>query len=1231
MKHTARRRRLALLAGILGLPAWVSAASEEEGEGRLLPGKPIEGVLSAGDPLFPFRGRYQPFLYTAAEDRRVVVQLGSRFFDAHLVVQDEDGANLVEDADSGPGDGARLLLDATAGTTYRILALSAKRDGAGPFRLTASFEEPEGLSGEEELEADRKWFREALEAELTLDRQLEISCALGIRLRRLNRDDEAEAIFAEGSQMAASQGRVAQRAAFLRELGSSSEKREDLEAAARHYDGARDGYGAIGERGAEASALLDLARVRSKQKEREQAVALCAEASRLAAEVEDPQSKAELLLRVGDAYRALRDPKRAIESYEASLGGHRTIDVPASRARVLLALAGSVAYSKPAQACGLLEEALEIYRTRGDRSREAEVLSRLGTVYRDLGKWDQAVASLREAIAIYREEGDRYRRQEGNATSSLASVYQLQGRTQAAFELLQQALEIHTEVQNFGSQAITLNNLGALYNRCGQWDKAVSCWERCLALSRQQGFRYSEGLCLGNLAHLYLELGRSRRGKDYYRAAIPIYREHNDLKQIATAFVNLGDHQAALDLYEELGIPHGVAGSLLNLGLGLSRKGDHRGAIRHLDRALEMFRSLQSDHGVGKCLGNLGKQHALLGEFKRARDLCEEALAIHRETRNRRSELLVVQYLAAIHLEQGELDLALEKYRTAHGLTKQFLSSVERAFGEASIQSYVEKDAWDAVRGYFEVLEELHRQSTSEEERQAYLKEALDLLESLRSRVLATAVRSTNIREILSPEGKKHLKSLRGMRRKIAALATAGRKNLPQEPKERQSRLERLAEELEPLEEEIEGLERLLKKTEPRLAAILAGRGDVDMAAFSNLVDNELLLYYTVVVNRLTVFVWEEGRDLQLHVLKTSAADIAEQVRKVLGQLCLADSPAAPTTTEETKRELQRLRRQLFGPFEDRIGSGRNVLIVPDDICHLFPFETLVSADGRYLVEDCTVRYAPSLGVLAQIRRPRARSASCQIVAYGDPDFGESPAAGETLAAVVSIRGGETFAPLRHAGVELEKVAGLFENALLRRKGEATEARFKSESGRGTVLHVATHGRFARGDGQHGNPLFHSGLAFSGYNHGGGPEEDGFLTAGEVLNLDLNAVDLAVLSACETGTGEIRVHEGKFGLERAFFASGVRSVLGSLWKVDDAATSRFMEVFYRRLRAGETKAAALREAKLSFIRSAEREDKDDHPGGRHVGKLIRRKAAPSHPFYWAPFVLSGDGRRLRVP
>jgi CHAT domain-containing protein len=235
-----------------------------------------------------------------------------------------------------------------------------------------------------------------------------------------------------------------------------------------------------------------------------------------------------------------------------------------------------------------------------------------------------------------------------------------------------------------------------------------------------------------------------------------------------------------------------------------------------------------------------------------------------------------------------------------------------------------------------------------------------------------------------------------------------------------------------------------------------------------------------------------------------------------------------------------------------------------------------------------------------------------------------------------------SFEPLAAAGRETEEIATLWNaaegpgsaaannTARVLTGAAASEAAVKEQAGGRQVLHLATHGFFLGGRcasalndsgrkpqaptaavaGE--NPLLLAGLALAGANHrasAAADEEDGILTAEEIAALDLDGVDWAVLSACDTGIGEVQASEGVFGLRRAFQVAGARTVLMSLWAVEDAATRAWMTILYRNRLTGKLSTAeAVHEASLEILRRR------------------RSRRQSSHPFYWAGFVAVGDWR-----
>jgi CHAT domain-containing protein len=290
----------------------------------------------------------------------------------------------------------------------------------------------------------------------------------------------------------------------------------------------------------------------------------------------------------------------------------------------------------------------------------------------------------------------------------------------------------------------------------------------------------------------------------------------------------------------------------------------------------------------------------------------------------------------------------------------------------------------------------------------------------------------------------------------------------------------------------------------------------------------------------------------------------------------------------------------LVAPADSLLAGVDRLIVVPDGPLALVPFEALLARDadaagrvppGAWLVERCAVSYTPSASVLAT---RRAGGGDSLVMAVGDPAFG--PIA-------VRVPGGMTAAPLPPLPSTADEVTALRQLAGARRVVALVGAAAsrggvlsRPELERASVVHIATHG-----DVDEAEPA-HSGLWLAPDSTGGAP---GRLEVGDIASLKL-AAGLVTLSACETGLGRLENGEGVVGLARAFMLAGAQSVLVSLWPVNDRSTAALMRAFYARaLAPGGTRAAALAAAKRELLRSP----------------------ATRSPFYWAPFVLSGQADR----
>ncbi|GJM45499.1 MAG: hypothetical protein DHS20C21_23410 [Gemmatimonadota bacterium] len=296
-------------------------------------------------------------------------------------------------------------------------------------------------------------------------------------------------------------------------------------------------------------------------------------------------------------------------------------------------------------------------------------------------------------------------------------------------------------------------------------------------------------------------------------------------------------------------------------------------------------------------------------------------------------------------------------------------------------------------------------------------------------------------------------------------------------------------------------------------------------------------------------------------------------------------------------------------------GATKAVFVLADGPLHRLPFEVLPigGKGGPLLIQAADVAYESSATLLAErlaamvADRSASRPSACRLLAFGDPATAGSAASVES-----GTRGGlPTLRALPHAREEVAHLSRLIEGTCVRVGEQATEAEFFRESPSASVIHLAAH---AYVDDRHPG---YSGIVLASEG-----AEDGIVQGFEVLRSDLRA-DLVTLSACDTGRGRWSRGEGLIGLSRAFRIAGARSLVVSLWQVNDEATSEFMGRFYERLLEGQSLAAALRATKQSFREEAW-EGGSDGDVTRGLGRRTRDSTART-PGWWSAFVLLGPG------
>ncbi|MBO0719360.1 MAG: tetratricopeptide repeat protein [Blastocatellia bacterium] len=912
--------------------------------------------------------------------------------------------------------------------------------------------------------------------------------------------------------------------------------------------------------------------------------------------------------------------KRALEIYEKALGK----DHP-DTAECLNDLALNYEkQGKYAEAEPLFKRALEIIeKARGeDHPSTVDTLNNLAGLYYYLGKYAEAEPLYKRALAICEKSLGKDHPLTATSLNNLAFFYKDQWKYVEAEPLFKRALDIFEKTlgKDHPDTAASLDNLAMVYYKQGKYAEAEPLFKRDLDISEKAlGKDHPDtAICLNNMAGLYERQGKYEEAERFYRRALDI-----DEKALGK------DHPE-------------TATGLDNLALNYEKQGKYAEAESLFKRALDIDENaLGKDHlFTATSLNNLAGFYENQGKYAEAEPLSQRALAIWEKKLGKDHPLtaLSLNNLATLYTAKGDLGQAVKFQARAVAASELNLAR------NLVIGSEREKLA------YLAALPELTDQTISLHLRSAPADPvarnlAATMILQRKGRVLdATSQNLNALRSRFNAEDQALLDRLIETRSQIARLVLRGQQQMTVE--RYRSRIKELEDQAEKDETEISQ-----RSSEFRVQYLPVTLEDVRAAIPPP--DSALIEFaaYRPFNARATKGEKAYGPPRYVAYILRRVGEIEW---KELGDAKRIDQEIAvlrKALRDPARLDFKRLARgvdaQVFRPLRPLLGGVRRLLISPDGALNLIPFEALVDEQGRYAVERYSISYLTSGRDLLRMQVARESKDGPLLVAA--PDFGRR-------SQVVALRSGKQekdaeelevkeeatrsalediyFKPLPGAAAEGEALRALLPNATLLTRRHATKAALNQVRGP-RLLHIATHGFFLEDQQLNAtdrrgyqllrdsparfldqveereerieNPLLRSGLVLAGANEHR-EEDNGILTALEVTGLNLWGTKLVVLSACDTGVGEVKNGDGVYGLRRALVLAGAETQLMSLWAVSDKATRELMVSYYRRLLKGEGRGEALRQVKLEMLKRADRR----------------------HPFYWASFIQSGEWTSLVV-
>ena len=807
-------------------------------------------------------------------------------------------------------------------------------------------------------------------------------------------------------------------------------------------------------------------------------------------------------------------------------------------------------------------QSLEITREIKDRQGESIVLVDLGIAYYFLGKYDKAIDYQLYNLAIMREVKDRQR--EGLVLSHLGLSYDSLYKYDKAIEYQLQSLKIAIEIKNRSGEEYALGNLGNIYLKLANYGKAIEYFQQVLAISRQTKDRHSESRALDNLGLTYRHLGKYDKAIDYHQQSLKIAQETKNRTAENKAIGSLGVSYALLEKYDK--------------------------AIEYQLQHLALAREINDTRGQGYALGGLGTIYQELGNYEKAIEYFQQVLVISQQIKDRWSEFISLSRIGKTLSLQNKTELAILFYKQSVNVSE-------------SIRQDLRTLKLDEQQSYLFTVEDTYRSLADLLLKQDRILEAQQVLDLLKVEELSEYFRNVRVNsetakgtDLQKPE--QNIIALSNELAELQKLALAGKLDQQQQPRlafltnneiEQNKQFNAFLQSSD-VQKQIQELRRI------------ESQKNVDIEIYKRLekqiknLQNTALFYPLILDDRLELILIIANAPPIRKTVNLKRTELNQDIESFLRNLRNSNS--------EVKTDAQKFYNWLIQPFEKELQQAniQTIIYAPDEGLRYIPLAALY--DGKqWLVEryrinnitaasltDFTPHAAPSIRVLA------AASTAEHNVKVGD----------RTL----------SFSALPATKTEVESIATKINTTKLVDR-DFTESALTSQLNTYNIIHLATHGHFEVGQPEQSFILLGDGK---------------ISTISDIGNWKFTNVSLVVLSACETaigGQGSKRKGIEIFGLGYQIHNAGASAVIATLWKVSDGGTEKLMDAFYTAVKTGKvSNTEALRQAQVAMITG-------NYEGLGEARSMVSVDVRPratstipakiSHPYYWAAFILIGNG------
>jgi CHAT domain-containing protein/tetratricopeptide (TPR) repeat protein len=786
----------------------------------------------------------------------------------------------------------------------------------------------------------------------------------------------------------------------------------------------------------------------------------------------------------------------------------------------------------------------------------------IGSALNSLGRFDEAITHFNLALELYQRISAKPEAL-GNVFANRGISERRMGDYTAALSDFHQAETIFRQLDVEANVARALNNIGLVFEDTGDYRHAMQALEQSLEIAVRHNEVLGQSFVLNNMSGVAIDEGDYDLAASYASRSLKIKETVASKEDLATTLINVGvvDHHAGKDreaeealkrairIGNEAGLKPVEAEGLRELGRLEFDQKRYSAALANLESCMKLSQESGDRLTQAQDWGWMARVRLAMGDKAAALELANRARDLAREIGT--TPELLVPSLTAGHI-----------YRTS-GRPAQARSALQDAI-QATEQIRDTVAGQDSQREIFLAEHTApYRETTALELQEGHWAAAFAMSERSKGRVLLDLLggreRAGHMMTV-TQAGRET--ELRGRLASLGAqFRLASSENPPVKVKMRELRTQ--------MDRTYANLAEFRVAFDAANPELSVRRGEVQPVGWTAAADlaadgKTAILDYAVTPAGTYLLVIRRGHPIAAH--RIPAADLGKQIAEFREKLATRD-PEFPEAAS-------RLYQVLVAPARAELAGISTLIVAPDGDLWQVPFQALRTPAARYLIEDAAVFYAPSLSVVAALRKSARPSsgASMTLAAFGNPtgDWTESER-------------------------EVGELAALYGSATshLWVGAQASEDNFRRNAGTYDVVHVAAHGVFDEAHPLRSRLVFHAPLEKG---------SDGWLQADEIRELEMHAA-LVVLSGCETGRGSFEEGEGAVGMAWAFLAAGSRAVLASQWRVESTSTTELMARFHSAWRGGSGKAEALRIAALELLRS----------------DRFR------HPFYWAGFQLFGDG------